>query len=183
MRLRDSVLPGPHVSLRRAVADDLAAEDISGAALARRLGVHPPPHWPPDNNGPDVRAWFRAGMAAAPDRLGWWCWYIVAHAVELDVLVGSAGFKGPPDADGVAEIGYSVLTPFRRHGYASAAVALLVDAAFAEAATTALIAHTAPGAMASQGVLKRCGFAHVGDVVDPDDGLVWRWRRERPRAG
>jgi hypothetical protein len=24
-------------------------------------------------------------------------------------------------------------------------------------------------------VLHRCGFARVGDVLDPDDGLVWRF--------
>jgi len=24
-------------------------------------------------------------------------------------------------------------------------------------------------------VLERCGFVHVGDDDDPDDGVVWRW--------
>jgi RimJ/RimL family protein N-acetyltransferase len=183
MRLRDSILPGPHVSLHRATLADLDAEDVSGVALAHRLGVQPPPVWPPENNGPEVRAWFRAGMAAAPDRLGWWCWYIVAHAVEVDVLVGSAGFKGPPDAAGVAEIGYAVVAPFQRHGHASAAVALLAAAAFAEPELTALIAHTTPDGLASQAVLRRAGFVADGAAVDSDDGPVLRWRLSRPAAG
>lgn len=179
MRLSDPTLPGPHVSLRRATLDDLAAEDISGAALAARLGVRAPPLWPPENNGPAVRDWFRAGMAAYPDKSGWWCWYIVAHAVEVDVLVGSAGFKGPPDSDGVVEIGYSVIAPFQRHGHASAAVALLVKAAFAEPEVAAIIAHTAPDGVASQAVLRRCGFVIDGAAEDPDDGAVLRWRLAR----
>jgi RimJ/RimL family protein N-acetyltransferase len=182
MRLDDAVLTGGHVSLRRASLDDLAAEDVSGAALARRLGVHAPPAWPPENNGPEIRAWFRSGMAAHPDRLGWWCWYVVAHAVELDVLVGSAGFRGPPDAAGTVEIGYSILAPFRRHSYASAAVDLLVAAAFADPQVTAVVAHTVPDATASHGVLRRTGFRRDGEAVDPDDGPVWRWRRDRPPA-
>lgn len=182
MRLDDAVLSGPRVSLRRATFDDLAAEDVSGAALAARLGVHPPPDWPPENNGPEVRAWFRSGMTAHPDRSGWWCWYVVAHAVELDVLVGSAGFKGPPDATGVAEIGYAILAPFRGHGYAGAAVTLLTDAAFADPAVTAIIAHTAPTGEASHSVLRRAGFTRDGEAIDPDDGPVWRWRLERSRS-
>jgi [ribosomal protein S5]-alanine N-acetyltransferase len=26
-------------------------------------------------------------------------------------------------------------------------------------------------------ILERLGFAHLGQVVDPEDGLVWRWER------
>jgi len=35
-------------------------------------------------------------------------------------------------------------------------------------------------------VLKHCGFAYVGAVIDPEDGPVWRWEfvamdgRDRP---
>ncbi|MBP0575764.1 hypothetical protein J8J27_34105, partial [Mycobacterium tuberculosis] len=76
LHLSDAALPAARMSLRRATADHLDAEDISGAALAARLGVHPPPTWPPEQNGPAVRNWFRASMAEYPDRVGWWCWYV-----------------------------------------------------------------------------------------------------------
>jgi hypothetical protein len=26
-------------------------------------------------------------------------------------------------------------------------------------------------------VLAKCGFRHAGTVVDPEDGVVWRWER------
>jgi [ribosomal protein S5]-alanine N-acetyltransferase len=27
----------------------------------------------------------------------------------------------------------------------------------------------------STGVLSKCGFKAVGEVVDPADGVIWRW--------
>ena len=32
-----------------------------------------------------------------------------------------------------------------------------------------------PEANASGRVLAKCGFRRVGEVIDPDDGVVWRW--------
>ena len=34
-----------------------------------------------------------------------------------------------------------------------------------------------PEATASTRVLRKCGFVHIGEVVDPEDGPVWRWER------
>jgi hypothetical protein len=28
--------------------------------------------------------------------------------------------------------------------------------------------------------LAKCGFEHVGEVVDPEDGLVWKFEKQRP---
>jgi hypothetical protein len=36
-------------------------------------------------------------------------------------------------------------------------------------------AHTLRTPNASTKVLKKCGFEFVGEVFEPDDGLVWRW--------
>ncbi|HEV2068935.1 MAG TPA: hypothetical protein VGR26_03985 [Acidimicrobiales bacterium] len=32
----------------------------------------------------------------------------------------------------------------------------------------------------STSVLVRCGFANVAEVLDPDDGPVWRWELSLP---
>ena len=42
------------------------------------------------------------------------------------------------------------------------------------------MAHTLPTENAPTAVLRRAGFAHVGEEIDPDDGLVWRWEFSRP---
>jgi [ribosomal protein S5]-alanine N-acetyltransferase len=40
-----------------------------------------------------------------------------------------------------------------------------------------VIAHTLPIENASCQVLRRCGYRRAGEVIDPQDGLVWRWQR------
>jgi RimJ/RimL family protein N-acetyltransferase len=99
---------------------------------------------------------------------------------ETGAAVGRCGFKGPPDADGVAEIAYSVDPDHRGKGYATEAAEALVRLAFTDGRVRVVRAHTLPEANASTRVLARCGFRHIGAVTDPEDGLVWRW--ETPRG-
>ncbi len=44
------------------------------------------------------------------------------------------------------------------------------------------LAHTCPEPNASTRVLTKCGFRRVGEVMDPDDGLVWRWEKDDKSA-
>jgi RimJ/RimL family protein N-acetyltransferase len=88
--------------------------------------------------------------------------------------VGSCGYKGPPDADGTVEIAYGVHPDQRGRGYAKEAAAALVEFAF-RAGARLVRAHTRLDNGASAGVLAACGFERVGQVVDAEDGLVWRW--------
>ena len=96
-----------------------------------------------------------------------------------EAIVGSCGFKGPPD-DGVVEIAYGVSPEQRNHGHATEAVAALVAFAFGREDVRVVRAHTLPDAGASQRVLAKCGFERVGEVDDPDDGPVVRFEKRRP---
>lgn len=40
-------------------------------------------------------------------------------------------------------------------------------------------AHTLPSGIASQRVLLKAGFHKSGELVDPEDGLVWRYEVDR----
>jgi RimJ/RimL family protein N-acetyltransferase len=97
-------------------------------------------------------------------------------------VIGAAGFKGPPDAEGMVEIAYAIVHGCQGRGYATEAASALVTFAFDDHRVTLVRAHTLPEPNASTRVLTKCGFAFVGDVVDPDDGPVWRWERTRPSA-
>jgi [ribosomal protein S5]-alanine N-acetyltransferase len=88
--------------------------------------------------------------------------------------VGSCGFKGPPDPEGTVEIAYSVHPDQRGRGYAKESAGALVEFAFGAGARL-VRAHTQPHNDASARVLVACGFARIGEVMDPEDGLVWRW--------
>ena len=148
-------------------------EDI--AILAETLGSAAPVAWPPEHNGQPYRAWQRGLLAQYPHEPGFAGWYIIGDGE----LVGTCGFKGPPDPSGTVEIGYSVVEPRRRRGYASGAVDLLIGYAFADARVRRVVAETLPGLVASQGVLTRCGFVSAGTRIDPDDGEVLRFERKR----
>ena len=97
-------------------------------------------------------------------------------------VVGMCGFKGPPDADGVVEIAYSVNPEHQGKGYATEAAQGLVGYAFCHEPVRVVRAHTLPQTNASTRVLAKCGFRRVGDVIDPEDGLVWRWERNNETA-
>jgi RimJ/RimL family protein N-acetyltransferase len=98
---------------------------------------------------------------------------------ETGAGVGSCGFKGPPTADGVVEIAYGVDPAHQGKGYATEAAAALVDFAHGDDRVRTVCAHTLPEENASTRVLIKCGFRKVGEVVDPDDGLVWRWEKHK----
>ena len=102
---------------------------------------------------------------------------IVERASSTDI--GSCGYKGPPSPEGIVEIAYGVAPEYQGRGYATEAARALVDFAFASDLVGVVCAHTLPENNASTRVLTKCGFGCVGEVVDPEDGLVWRW--ELPR--
>ena len=107
-----------------------------------------------------------------------WVHGFVARARATGVVVGQGGFKGPP-RDGSVEIAYGTEPDHRGKGYATETAAALVDYAFTFDDVRLVIAHTLPDSIASQRVLLKCGFQHVGEVIDPDDGLVWRFEKHR----
>lgn len=91
--------------------------------------------------------------------------------------VGNCGFKGPP-VDGMVEIAYGVSPEFEGRGYATEAAGALANHAAGVEEVRLVRAHTRPGPNASTRVLEKCGFRCLGEVIDPEDGLVWRWERE-----
>ena len=93
--------------------------------------------------------------------------------------VGSCGFKGPPDGEAVVEIAYGIAPEMRGKGYATEAAAALTQYAFSSGNVRLVRAHTLPEKNASGRVLTKSGFQFVGEQVDPEDGLVWRWERRR----
>ena len=90
--------------------------------------------------------------------------------------VGICAFKTAPDGQGTVEIAYMTFPAFEGCGHAGAMAAALVEVA-ASAGAPLVIAHTLPEENASNRALRRNGFVHAGEVIDPEDGLVWRWEK------
>ncbi len=102
-------------------------------------------------------------------------WVHGFHVVDdIGLTVGLAAFKGPPDG-GVVEIAYAIEPEQQGKGYATYAARALTEFAFATGQVRVVRAHTLPAGIASQRVLLKAGFEKIGEVFEPDDGLVWRF--------
>lgn len=120
-------------------------------------------------------AWL-AGLRTLQHSDPWKLGFAIVHR-DSRCVIGSAGFKGPPDSAGMVEVAYGIVPSFEGRGYATQAVHALVAYAIESGLVQILRAHTLPTPNASTKVLNKCGFKFAGDVVDPDDGPVWRWER------
>jgi [ribosomal protein S5]-alanine N-acetyltransferase len=96
---------------------------------------------------------------------------------ETVSVIGGLMFKGPPDATGMVEIGYGIVPTFQNREFATEAVAVCLEFAFQQPSVRLVRAHTLSTPNASTKVLTKCGFAFRGEVMDPEDGQVWRWER------
>lgn len=143
--------------------------------------------------GDEVREWIDAADAELKAQLSsewlakvrnvqgadpWLLGFTMIHR-PTGAVIGTCGFKGAPDASGMVEIAYGIDEAYRGKGYATEAANALVEFAFASDKVTLVRAHTLENANASARVLTKCGFATTGTVVDPEDGVVWRWERRR----
>jgi uncharacterized protein (DUF849 family)/RimJ/RimL family protein N-acetyltransferase len=103
-----------------------------------------------------------------------WAGYLAVDASRR-VVIGTCAYKGPPDADGMVEVAYFTFPSWEGRGYATAMASALRDLAARSGVVRVVRAHTLPETNASGHILRKLGFRFVGEAVDPDDGLVWRW--------
>ncbi|HEY1380741.1 MAG TPA: GNAT family protein [Gemmataceae bacterium] len=159
------VIPTPNLDLVLQTPDEVLAW-VAAMSPADRAEV-----------SPDWLARVRASAPGDP-------WALSFSMVDRarGAVVGGCGYKGPPDAAGCVEIAYGVEPDHRGRGYATEAARALVAFAFDRGAARLVRAHTRPENAASARVVAKCGFVWVGEVVDPEDGLVWRWERARGPA-
>lgn len=158
----------------------MAREDDLRADLEDRLNTREnvSPDWPPRYWDKDVVNWSLAKIAESPYEFLWRPWFIRLHGAGT--IIGTCGFKGPPDKDHFIECGYGIVSSHYRQGIATEAVSMLLGWAWKNTSARGCIAHTLPGDPASGGVLRKNGFTFVGQVVEPNDGLVDRWLKDRP---
>jgi RimJ/RimL family protein N-acetyltransferase len=99
------------------------------------------------------------------------------------ILMGTCSFKGPPGAGHEVEIAYFTFPEFEGQGVGTAMAGELVAVASRHPEVRSIIAHTLPAESGSTTILRRCGFVRTREVIDPDDGLVWRWERTPAPGG
>ncbi len=163
-------------------ADHLAAALDQPASLAQRLAAT----MPEGLIDGEFRASFlfaREELLRRPEIFGWWTALFVLD--EPRTVCGMGGFRGPPDAEGMVEIGYSVAPALRGRGLATAAARELLRIALADERVRWVRAQTLAQPNASTRVLEKLGFTRVAELVDPSEhpDPIWRWRLDRAPAG
>ena len=126
-----------------------------------------------DDVAPEWLAALENATGADPWRFG----FALVH-MESGMVIGNAGFTGPPDAAGEVEIAYGVVPDFQGCGYATEAAHALVEWAAKNGRIAIARAHTLPERNASTRVLEKCGFRFVKEFTHPTDGLIWRWEKQ-----
>ena len=93
-------------------------------------------------------------------------------------VIGEAGFHGRPDAYGQVEIGYMVVSEYRRQGFAEEAAGGLVRWAETDSGVTELKAMVDPLNSPSINLLCKLGFAQAGREhhVERGEQLIFRRR-------
>src|SRR2546422_11732110 len=117
-----------------------------------------------DDVSPNWQAALRSSSSPDPWRHG----FFVVHR-EGGSVIGSAGFKGPPDSTGIVEVAYGIVPSFQGRGYATEAAAALVAFAFASGRVRLVVAHACPEANPPTRRVPKCSFPLVGLAVDPGD--------------
>lgn len=117
------------------------------------------------------RLWQRrlAQLATDPESQKWIARAVVDETQE--VVVGHAGYHGPPDKDGMVEIGYSVDVAYRRRGYARAMLRELLRRANTDPRVKTVRATISPDNVAFLATIQGFGFTQTGEQWDEEDGL------------
>jgi [ribosomal protein S5]-alanine N-acetyltransferase len=120
-------------------------------------------------------AWLaRLDSATAPDP--WIHGFAIQHRAT-NATIGNVAFKGPPSPEGIVEIAYHIAPEHQCNGYATEAAGAATNFAFATGQVRTVRAHTRPEPNASGRVLTKCAYQFLGEAIEPDDGLVWRWEK------
>ena len=104
-----------------------------------------------------------------PKNYMWHSFYFLMCKSD-NVVIGSVDFKGIPNKKGEVEIGYGLGKNFEHNGYMTEAIKGLCDWALGQDFISHIIAETDLDGLASQRVLKRCGF----QKYKQEETLWWR---------
>ncbi len=157
-RLTPERLKTDRLELAAATVDLIHADLTSREALGAGLRATVPREWPPIYHDEAALRFTSEKLSKSPSERGWWLWYLIERSTRT--ACGAAGFKGPPDANGVVEVGYSVLPTHHRKGLASEAVQALLGWARDRGARR-VVAETLPELLPSIGLLEKLGFERV----------------------
>jgi ribosomal-protein-alanine N-acetyltransferase len=104
-------------------------------------------------------------------------WTSYVAFTQAGVAVGTCAYKGEPNPRKEVEIAYMTFPELEARGYGTAMSRSLIEIASTSKAVEHVIAQTLREENASVRICRSLGFRFDGEVVDPEDGIVWRWSK------
>ncbi len=176
------VIRTPRLEILAANIEMAEAEMTGIIRLSAMLNAEFAFGWPPPENDESTMEWFFRKIFDNPEARGWLMWYFVSVETGRRIVIGSGGFLGLPDGDGVVECGYSILPPAQKNGYATEALGGLVNWAFAHKEIAAIKGCTGTHHRESFRVLEKNRFEFYGK--DPlKEELTFILKRKRWQRG
>jgi len=141
------------------------------AQLQSMLNTDIPDNWP----NTDFAEFLPMMLAGFEKDLTREVWNGLIILKEQRVLVGDMGFKDGPDAEGTAEIGYSIVPEYQNHGYATEMAEALITWAFEQKGIKKVIAECLNDNIGSIRVLEKLGMRQTGS---DENMLQWTLSQE-----
>ncbi|MDX8045867.1 GNAT family N-acetyltransferase [Gracilibacillus sp. S3-1-1] len=100
--------------------------------------------------------------------LGWGVWLVMKQ--ENNTIIGDIGFKGKPNEQQTIEVGYGIVPSEQGNGYATEAVAAIIEWACSSKKVRTITAQCQRENIPSNKVLMKLGFQHI---KSENDMLKW----------
>jgi RimJ/RimL family protein N-acetyltransferase len=169
----------PRLHLVPTTTELLEACLLGSNELSRISGWRVPGDWPAKHWDDGAVKWLLERRRTSPETADWGARFVLLPGGDRTTLIGTVGAYGPPDTDGIVEIGYGIVEHLHRRGYGSEAAAGLITWLWQDPRVKTIIAHTLPGDPASSGVLRRNSFTVAGIINRPPDGDIERFELTR----
>lgn len=92
---------------------------------------------------------------------------LIVHEMDK-IVIGTMGFKAPPDQHGNVEIGYDIIPSYQGHGYATEMATELIRWAFDETPVRRVTAQSLASNRPSIRVLEKVGMRQL----EPNDNML-----------
>lgn len=166
--MNSELIQTSRLDLRLIGVEDLIAmyEDPEHFSLAADAPFTNPHRVLLDNSGP--LRWRVPQVKHDPALNQWFVRFIILR--ETEEVIGSISFHSAPDASGMIEIGLGVEPAFQNLGYATEALTGMWQWVCTQPTVRTLRYTVSPNNAASQQIIKKFSFSHVGVQIDDEDG-------------
>ncbi|MCX2738394.1 GNAT family N-acetyltransferase [Pontibacter anaerobius] len=130
-----------------------------GTSILAQLGLQPTPYWP-DQEARETLPKIIRNLELVPAPTGFESWMVVQKSSMT--VIGDAGFKGTPNAEGEVDIGYAIIAQEQQKGYGLEVAQGLSAWALAQPGVSVITAKCLIHNTASAKILKKLGMQEAG---------------------